>query len=305
MKPRRPAATIVLRSLFVALLVPSCAAASPERDGWEYALSVAAVRLPAVDLDAGGETELTSRHFRAGADRAVHDSTSVGVRFYYDVSDRRFAGPGRFAALEPWEQTSRVGVAGFVRQRAFNGLSLGIRPFVNWSYEAGAFSEDAISYGAAVAVLTGFSRDKRFGAGARIVRDIDGSEKVTPIVIINWQVAEDWTLSNPREANFTAPAGLEIGYRASKQWRFALAGIYATEEFRLDDHGLAPGGTGESSGILTYLRASRHWSWLTLNGYLGAMFNGNLEVNDADGDRLAASHYDTAPFAAVSVEGRF
>jgi len=305
MKPSVPANTIFLRSLLVALLVPSCATASPERDGWEYSLSVAAVRLSAVDLDAGGETDLTSRHFRASADRAVHDSTSVGVGFYYDVRDRDFSEPGGFAALEPWERTSRVGVTGFIRQRPFNGLSFGIRPFVNWSYEPGAFSDDAVSYGTAVAIVTGLSRDKRFGAGARIFRDIDGSEKVTPIVIINWQVAGKWTLNNPREANFTAPAGLEISYRASKQWRFALAGIYEAEEFRLDNHGLAPGGTGKSTGILTYLRATRHWSWLTLNGYLGAMFNGNLEVNDANGDRLAASHYDTAPVAAVSVEGRF
>jgi len=280
------------------------AAAAPE--GWEYSLAATTVRVPEVELDGGGDTGLTSYHLRASADRDVGASSALGARLYYDLRDRDFAGQAGFAALEPWDQTSRFGLAAFLRQRTRFAWSYGIRPFVNWSFETGAFSDDALSYGTALAVVAGVSRNRRVGAGARIYRDIDDGWKATPIVIVDWDFNEHWSLNNPREANFTVPAGLELRYRTGENWRFALAGIYETEDFRLDDRGIAPGGIGESTGILSYFRASRRWaSGISINGYIGAVLDGELQIDDAGGNKLASSGYDTAPFAAVSVEGTF
>lgn len=301
----RPLCIYTLAAL-VASTGAAPAAASKGPGEWDYFLSTASVRMPEIDLDTGGETGQTSHHLRAGAERRVGDATALGARLYYDFFDRDFSGTAGFGALGPWEETQRFGVAGSINRRTGFGLSYGVSPFVNWSYESGAFSEDAMSYGAALAVVGGLSRDKRIGVGARVYRNIDDSTKVTPIIIIDWEINDDWTLSNPREANFTVPAGLEISYRSGENWRIAAAGIYHSEEFRLDGRGVAPGGIGESTGILSYLRVTRRWSsWLKLNGYLGAMINGEFQVEDAAGDKLASSHYDTAPFAAVSLEGNF
>ncbi len=44
---------------------------------------------------------------------------------------------------------------------------------------------------------------------------------------------------------------------------------------------------------------------LDLDIYLGATFDGKLELKNADGDNLASSDYDTAPFVAVTLSGKF
>lgn len=282
------------------------AAGSTEPEHWDYSVSATTVRTSAVDLDTGGETRLASQHLRAGAERRVHPSTELGVNLVYDYFDRDFPGAGAAGALQQLGDTNRVGIAGFLNRRTRFGWSYGVRPFVNWAFESGAFSGDAMSYGTALAVVAGLSGDRRIGAGVRLSREMEGGTKATPIVIVHWDLNESWTLANPREANFSSPAGLEIRYRSGNDWWIALAGIYHSNDYRLNGHGIAAGGIGESSGILSYIRTTYRWaSWLNVNGYAGAMFDGELEVEDVDGNTLARSGYDTAPFIALSIEGKF
>lgn len=284
----------------------SPAAGSTEPDYWDYSLSATTLRTPEVDLDAGGETRFASYHLRTGMDRRVGAATKVGVRLSYDHFDRDFSGADGFGALQHLASTNDFGIAGSMSRRTRFGWSYGLRPFISWSFESGAFSEDAMSYGAALAVLAGLSGDKRIGAGVRLSRNMEGEDKASPIIIVHWELNEDWTIANPREANFTSPAGVEIRYQSAEDWWFALAGIHHSDEYRLKDRGPAPGGIGESSGILSYVRVTYRWtSAFRINGYLGAIFDGELEVDDADGNTLAASRYDTAPFAALSIEGSF
>lgn len=281
-------------------------AATPKPANWSYSATATALQADRADLDTGGDTRLTSHHFRVDGDRRMNDSTTLGARLYYDIQDREFSGSEGLAALAPWETTQRLGIAGQFRHQTRFGLSYGIRPYANLSFESGALSSDALSYGAAMAVLAGWSKHRRLGVGVRLSRDITGSESLSPIVLFDWKLNDNWTLSTPREANFTAPAGVEIRYTGNERLQLALATVYDSDEFRLNDQGTVPGGVGESSGFVTYLRATRRWPWgLVLNGYLGAIINGDLQVDDADGNTVAKSGYDTAPFAAVSIEGNF
>lgn len=298
---------VLCAGIAATFLAPAgAAAANPEPDSWSYSLTVATVRMPEVDLDAGGETRLTSHHLRAGADRDFGDASELEVAVRYDVHEQRFSGAEGFGALAPWDTTHRVGIAASINTRTSFGWSYGIRPFASWAFESGAFADDAMSYGLAAAVLAGLSRDRRFGAGATVYRNMDGSIKASPMLFVHWRLNETWSIGNPREANFTSPSGLELRYSAGENWRIAWAGIYQSSEYRLDDRGLAPGGKGEGSAIVSYLRVTRRWaSGISINGYLGAVFNGELEVEGADGSELASSKYDTAPFAALSVEGSF
>ncbi|HSH42369.1 MAG TPA: hypothetical protein VK973_09645 [Arenicellales bacterium] len=301
-----------MRALYIGIAalistpVAESLAASAEPENWSYSVTATALQGRRADLDTGGKTRLTGHHFRVDGDRRINDSTKLGVRLYYDIQDREFSGSEGFAALAPWDTTHRLGIAGLIRQKTRWGLSYGIRPYANLSFASGALSEDALSYGAAMAVLAGWSKHRRLGVGVRLSRDITGSESLSPIVLFDWKVNDDWSLSTPREANFTAPAGVEIRYTGREHWRMALATVYDSDEVRLNDDGATPARIGESSGFLTYVRATRRWPWgLVLNGYLGAIINGDLQVNDADGSTVAKSGYDTAPFAAVSIEGNF
>lgn len=286
--------------------VTAVAAASTEPEDWDYSVSATSLLTPEAGLDTGGETRLTSHHLRAGGERQVGASSEVGVRLSYDHVDRVFSGADGFGALEHLSSVNRLGIAGSISSRTQFGVSYGMRPFVSWSFESGAFSEDAMSYGVALAALAGLSKGKRIGAGVRLSRDMDDSTKASPIIIVHWELNENWTIANPREANFTSPTGLEIRYRSGEDWWLALAGMYHSNDYRLNKDGVASKGIGESSGIVTYVRATHRWtSRFRINGYIGAIFEGELEVEDVDGNEVATSQYDTVPFVALSIEGSF
>lgn len=295
--------------VFAALMAPavtSPAAASADPEDWDYSVSTTTLLTPEAGLDTGGETRLTSYHLRAGAERQIGASSEAGVRISYDHADRVFSGVDGFGELQHLSNTNRLGIAGSISSNTHFGVSYGVRPFVSWSFESGAFSEDAMSYGAALAALAGLSKGTRLGAGVRLSRDMDDATKASPIIIVHWELNENWTIANPREANFTSPAGLEIRYRSGEDWWLALAGMHHSNDYRLDKGGVASKGIGESSGILTYVRATHRWtSAFRINGYIGAVFDGELEVEDVDGNEVASGQYDTVPFVALSIEGSF
>lgn len=305
-------ACLLLQFALPGLLVAPAVVASNDQDvssqtdnSWEYSFATAALRMPGTALDNGGQTSLTSYHFRARAERPWDSSVLMGVSMNYDAYDHDFSGDQGFAALEPWNRRSRLGFTGSFRKRSRYGWSYGVRPFVSWSAETGELESDAMSYGLAMAVVAGTSRDRRFGVGATVARDIDDSLKVGPIIILDWEINENWTIGNPRETYFTVPGGLEISYREGT-WRFGAGAVYQSAEFRLDDRGLAPGGIGESARILSFVRISRQWSLgVSVNAFVGAVINGELTVENADGMEVASDKYDTAPLAALSVEGSF
>ena len=83
-------------------------------------------------------------------------------------------------------------------------------------------------------------------------------------------------------------------------------GVYRTFRFRLDEEGVAPNGIGENEGIVTFLRLVRSGdNGLDLDFYVGATLDGKLELKNFDGDKLATSDYDPAPFVAVTLSGEF
>lgn len=303
---------LLLRVLLPAALVAPAAMGSTDdtpsntASPWEYSLAAAAARVSESDLDSGGRTGMTSYHLRGAADRSVGSSMVLGINMNYDTYHYDFSENEGFAALEPWDRRSRLGVTGSLRERTRYGWSYGVRPFVTWSSESGELEPDAMSYGLAMAVLAGTSKDRRLGVGASVSRDLDDSVDIAPVIILDWAIDENWTIGNPRETHFMVPAGLEVGYRSGKTWRFAVGGVYQSSEFRLDDRGLAPGGIGETSGILSFVRVTRQWPFgFTVNAFVGAIFNGELTVEDAGGAKVVSDKYDTAPVAAVSVEGNF
>lgn len=282
------------------------AAGSTEPDHWGYSTTVTTLRTLDANLDAGGETKLASYHLRAKAEREINAETEVGVAFSYDFFDREISSPDALESLRHLEDINHAGITGLLSRRTRFGWSYGVRPFVKWAFESGAFSKDAMSYGIAVAAVVGLSSDQRIGIGGRVSRDIEDETKISPVLMVHWELNDKWTIANPREADFTSPAGLEVRYRGADDWRFALAGIYHSDDYRLDNRGPAAGGIGESSGILSYIRVTHRWhDWLNINGYAGTIFAGKLEVEDVDGNKLADSGYDTTPFVALAIEGKF
>ena len=123
---------------------------------------------------------------------------------------------------------------------------------------------------------------------------------------MNWKINDRLRLSNPLRAGPAGPAGLELAWALNDTWELGAGGAYRSSRFRLRAGGAVPNGIGEVKFFPVFARLSRRIGpdfQCTL--YLGASFLGELSIGDPDGRRLDSAEYDAAPFAALSVTGRF
>ncbi len=271
-----------------------------------YEVSVSPLYQSKVNIDGGGEFKLSSLFLRFKARQSVSSTTSVGLNLKYDLDDYDFSGTTEFGGAQPWNDVRRFGIGVPVFTRFENNWSLGISPSVDWLQEDGADSGDSLSYGATTFVFKSLTRDKRLGLGAGIFRTVDDDTRIFPFIAVDWRFNERWRLSNPFEADALGPAGLELTYSFNDRWHLGGGGVYRSFRFRLDREGVAPNGIGENKGIVSYLRLKREAeSGLEVDFYAGAILNGELELKDSNGNELASSGFDTAPFAAITLSVEF
>lgn len=276
------------------------------RPGITYEFSLAPFYQPSADINGGGEFSLSSAFVRAKISLPVSRAKSLGLQLKYDVDDYDFKGITEFGGLAPWNDARRFGIGLPLFARLENNWSLGFSPSVDWLQERGADNGDSFSYGATVFALKSIARGKSIGLGAGVFRQIDDDTDVFPFIAVDWRFNEKWRVSNPFDADVLGPAGLEISYSFSDKWHLGGGGVYRSFRFRLDDEGVAPNGIGENKGIAGFLRLRRSGgSGIDLDLFVGATFEGELELRDQNGAEIASSDYDTAPFVALALSGEF
>jgi hypothetical protein len=289
-------------------IAPASAESPPtdSRRNVDFEASFTAFHQPMSSIQGGGEFNLSSVFLRFKATRPVTPTTVVGLSVKYDIDDYDFNGLTEFGGLEPWNDVRRFGLGIPIFSRLGKYWSLGLSPSVDWLQEYGADSDDSMTLGTPVFLARSFARDKRLGLGAGIFRNVEDEWKVLPFIAIDWRFNENWRLSNPFEADVLGPAGLELSYTINNRWYLGGGGVYRSFRFRLDDEGVAPNGIGENEGIVSFLRLHRTGDkGLDLDIYIGATVEGRLELKDSEGDKLASSDYDPAPFVAVTFRGDF
>lgn len=159
-----------------------------------------------------------------------------------------------------------------------------------------------MSWGATGFAFRSFDRQRSLGLGLGAFEEVDGDSRVFPFIAIDWQFNDRWRLSNPFDADALGPAGLELSYSFNDRWTLGGGTVYRSFRFRLDNEGVAPGGIGENSSVLGFLRLQRAAQrGFSVDFYVGAAMSGELALLDAEGNELAASDYDTAPFAALTL----
>ena len=290
------------------LLVPgfSMAAKAAEdpasRYGTRYDLSLSPVYQPEVDIDGGGSFAHASTFLRFAVTTPVSRSTTAGLSLKYDIDDYDFTGLAGFGGAAPWNDVTRTGIGIPFFTRLENRWSLGLTPSIDWLMENGADSGESVSWGVTGFAFRSFDRARSIGLGAGAFEDVDGDARVFPFIAIDWRFNDRWRLSNPFDADALGPAGLELSYSLNERWALGSGAVYRSFRFRLDGEGVAPGGIGENDGLVGFLRLRREaLSGPSLDLYVGAVMDGELALLDADGNELAASNYDTAPFAALTL----
>jgi hypothetical protein len=298
---------------FAALVIAASLAVFPsssraqESDAARPSSSVSAAALARLkaDIDGGGDFSVNGVSAKGTLGRALGSRFTAGLTLGYGYEDWRFGTPGALGGAAPWGSIHEPSIGASMRYRHSDTLAFLVSPQVEWNYEKGASTSDAVSYGAVVGALYTYSKTLTVGLGAAAFRQIDDT-KVFPFVIVNWQINDKLLLSNPLEAGPTGGPGLELTYEINDAWDAGVGVAFRETRFRLRRDGPVPNGIGRDRGIPIFAHAAFSPSQaLTIDFYAGAIVDGNLRVLNENGSTVSSSDYKPQPVLGVRASYAF
>jgi hypothetical protein len=297
-------ATLVVAASLAALSSPSRAQEGDFARPLSSA-SVAGIARLQADIDGGGDFSVNGVAAKGTLGRAFGSRFSAGLTLGYGYEDWRFGTPGTLGAAAPWGAIHEPSVGASMRYRYSDTLALLVSPQVEWNYESGASTSDAVSYGAVVGALYTHSKTLTVGLGAAAFRQIDDT-KVFPFVIVNWQINDKLLLSNPLDAGPTGGPGLELTYEINDAWDVGVGAAFREARFRLRRDGPVADGIGRDRGVPIFAHAAFSPSQaLTVDFYAGAIVDGNLRVLNENGSTVSSSDYKPQPVLGIRASYAF
>jgi hypothetical protein len=276
-----------------------------EENARGYSLVYTPVYQFKTDLDGGGTFDVRRHYFRFGAFQRLDPQWSVGLNVSYDYENWNFSDVDDIVGTDLWNTIHRPGIGVAVNRSFSDQWRLSIVPSVEFSGASGTDLNEALTYGAVVSLSHAFSRDLVLGIGVGVFDRLEETDAF-PFLVIDWKISPHVRLTNPLRAGPAGPAGLELVYSPDGIWSFGVGGAYRSYRFRLDDRSAVTDGIGEVEFLVTFAKAARRFgSRLSLDISAGALFDGEIAIEDAGGNELGSTGYDTAPFAAVTLTGRF
>jgi hypothetical protein len=270
-----------------------------------YSYSVTPLYHFDADLDEGGEAGFGGALMTFGHTSSLDQRTSLGWRAHFDYEDWSFDEPVAFGGNRPWDKFYRYGLSAPWARVSSSGWVWNFTPTVGYAGESGADFSDAIEYGATLAAARRFNESLTLGFGLGFFRKVEDSY-VFPLVVVNWQINEQWRLSNPTPSGPAGPAGLELSYALGGGWDTGFGATQRQERQRLDSDGPFPDGVGEHRFTVVFARIGHDIAPAArLNFYAGAEVNTKLRVEDSNGNRLYSEESDAALMIGLSLVGRF
>lgn len=290
---------------FVLVLLLFAVAHSAFGESWRPFVSAAPWTHGSADLDGGGDFRASGLILRAGATRPLGNGHQAGLTFNYDFTNYRFSSPAAFGGIAPWDDVHRVGFSTPFVIRGTGGWGFLLTPSADYLMEEGASSSDALSYGAVLAASRRFDADRQLGFGLGVFDQLE-EVKVFPFIVVDWKLGERWRLANPLPAGPTGGGGLELNYRFDAGWTLGGGAAYRSVRFRLSENGSFANGIGETRSLAGFVHAARDLGPNSRLGlYAGALFAGELRVENASGDELARQDFDPAPFFGAALTLRY
>lgn len=129
---------------------------------------------------------------------------------------------------------------------------------------------------------------------------LERSPLVLPLPALDWQIDEQWRLTN------AGKPGLTMFFTPEPQWTFRFGAWYESRNFRLSEHGPFPNGVGRESSVpveagLTF-RPSRS---ISASVGIGVRLLQNYQVDNSSGDNLADFDANAGAYLKMELEWKF
>jgi hypothetical protein len=305
-----PARNAPLAAAALLCVMQSSGAASaqggpPERS-WGGQGQIGAAWMSSAGLASGGDVSSNRWFVQPGASYLGADWGSVGFAVGYGEASYDFSGGAGLGGGEPWNRIRELQVSVPIRIEASARTEIFVIPSLRYDAESGASLSDGQTWGVLAGVSWDISDRLRLGPGIGWFSKLEESDSVIPIVLIDWEISERWSLTTGELFGATRGPGLSLNWQASEDWQIGLTARYESIQFRLDDNGPAPGGVGEDEFVPIVLGA--RWEPNPLfraSVFAGVQTGGKLRLYDKAGTRIAESDYDTAPLFGMTARLRF
>jgi outer membrane receptor protein involved in Fe transport len=225
----------------------------------------------------------------------------VGGALGYGEDRYDFSGASGFGGLDPWGTAREFRISVPVRYFTANDWSFFGVPSLRFNAESGASFGDGANGGVLAGAAYRVNDRLTVGPGFGLFSEIEDSASFFPILLIDWQINERLSLATGRGLAASRGPGLQLNWKHSPRWAFALGGRYEKVRFRLDDSGVAPDGVGEVRAVPLYLQAQYSMSPKATIGLVGGTeVGGKLRLEDSSGGLLESSGISTVPFLGIT-----
>ncbi|CUK13258.1 hypothetical protein PH7735_03782 [Shimia thalassica] len=276
----------------------SFAQSGPLPDGWRGLVDGLAIYQGDADLSGRGAFSASRAFVRAGAIYRFDNEASAGIL----VSSGRFSYDFDNPLNQPWDDINDFRVSAPIRFSVGESANVFFIPSVRYDYQRGVSMSDGATYGAFAGITWRINERLTIGPaiGAYSQLDEDGLD-VFPALLVDWNFADRWNLSTGTGLGATQGPGLSLTFNQSKTLSFSLGARYESVRFRLDNAGLAPGGVGEDSSFPVVASVQyKPNPAMSFTAFVGAEFDGELELTNAAGTSVSRQSYDTAPIAGLA-----
>jgi len=298
----------MIRYLVVPILLLSASAAfaqsitrSPLGLGYSYQ--------PSTDIDDGSEVSTQSFYVRAGLPLLREPGRFIAFTTRYEWTGYDFDGvtPGSFGALDPWDEVHALKFGLPVFWDLNEDWTLFALPSLRMNFEDGADLEDSLTGSLLAGATYQFSESLSIGPGFGIRTQLEDSTSAFPIVLIDWQISENLTLTTRPSGTFISGPGVTMNWQLSDSWRAAFGATYENTRFRLRDSNRATSeGIGEYNSIPLYAALTyQPTSNVHVGVFGGVRFANEIRLENSRGRTVLREDTDPAPFFGLNLSLHF
>ncbi|MGJ8726450.1 MAG: DUF6268 family outer membrane beta-barrel protein [Roseibacillus sp.] len=263
--------------------------------GGEYQLSS--------DIDGGGSFSRSVARTRISAPLFLGEDTIIGLSAGYQYESFQFDD----LLSDPWGEIhrNRIGIA--AKGDLANGWSWLALPWLASNGESGADWGESLTFGGIGAAWYKVNDTLSLGVGAGFGTQLEDDTSVFPILVIDWQFAENWTLSTLPPEGFRIGPGASIRWDAREDLSLSFIYQYQSDQHRLDqDSTTAANGLGELRQHRVALAATYRFNDnLSLTGHAGLTFGGEIELQNSSGNTLGENDFDSSLVFGLEGSWRF